>query len=335
MNVLESSAPDIIHSHGIWTYCSIACHLYASRRKIPYIISPHGMLDPWALNNSYWKKKIAYYLYERSHLQDAQCVRALCFSEKESFRKVGLKQPICIIPNGVDLPIEEKHEGSLNQGKKGIKTLLFLGRIHPKKGLPNALRAFAKLINDRRSKSSSLGWQFVIAGWEEGGHEEDLKKLCEELGLLWSDFRHSSIDPDAHNLTLGSDVHFHGPAYGKAKDTLFRDASAFILSSYSEGVPMSVLEAMAYEIPVVMTPECNLPKAFAINAALKVETDVESIVCGMNTLFSMKDADLMSMGARGRRLVEENFSWKKMATQMAAVYNWVLGGGEMPDCVCS
>ena len=330
---LEIYRPDILHTHGLWNYSSIATHSYATSRKIPYIVSPHGMVDPWAVKNSYWKKILAYHLYERAHLQEATCMRALCDSEAAAFRKFGLKNPIAIIPNGIDLPDEDrKSEIRIQKSENVRKTLLFLGRIHPKKGLVNALRAFAKAKQDSGFRIQN-SWQFIIAGWDQGGHEADLKLLCDELGLLWSDRRNSTPDLDFRLSSLDSAVHFYGPAFGEEKDDLLRDADAFILSSFSEGLPMSVLEAWAYRLPVLMTPECNLPEGFAADAALKIETDVASIALGMEEFFSMSDTDLRCMGERGRNLVENRFTWQKVAAQMAGVYEWMLGGGETPACV--
>ena len=346
---LEFYHPDILHTHGLWNYSSIATHSYATSAKTPYMISPHGMVDPWAIRNSYWKKVLAYHLYERAHLHDASCMRALCESEAESFRKYGLKNPIAIIPNGIDLPempeSRDEGRGSRGKGENGIKKLLFLGRVHPKKGLVNALKAFAESRGSRVEGRRHEKWQFVIAGWDQGGHEAELMKLCEELGLSFSHKMQMSHKEEGKEQSVESressverqwsetDVLFHGPAFGEEKDALLRGANAFILSSFSEGLPMSVLEAWAYGLPVLMTPECNLPEGFAADAALKIETDVESIAQGVDTFFSMSDADLNTMGARGRRLVEERFTWKTVAAQMAGVYEWMMGGGETPACV--
>jgi poly(glycerol-phosphate) alpha-glucosyltransferase len=199
-------------------------------------------------------------------------MRALCESEAESFRKFGLKKPIVIIPNGIDLPEEEHVEVErLKVDKGGKKTLLFLGRVHPKKGLTNLIRAFKQALDDRPS-SLDVPWQLVIAGWDQGGHEAELMKLCEELGLSFSHKMHknhkgSDQALDARPSTLDSEVVFWGPAFGDDKKSLLRSADAFILPSFSEGLPMSVLEAWAHGLPVVMTPECNLPEGFAADAS--------------------------------------------------------------------
>ena len=332
---LKSYRPEILHTHGIWIYSSIATHRYALKYRIPYMISPHGMLDPWAVRNAYWKKWIARHLYEDAHLRDSSCLRALCDSEAQAFRTYGLKNPIAVIPNGIDLP---KANQSIGEGKGtraigesgGKKTLLFLGRIHPKKGLPNALRAFKKVLDARPSTLDS-SWQFVIAGWDQGGHEGELIKFCQELGLKSKKLKVE--DDRGEDELFGIDVLFYGPAFKEEKDSLFRSADAFILPSFSEGLPMSVLEAWAYGLPVVMTPECNLPEGFAVDAAIQVGTGVESIADGLNTLFSMSESDLQVMGGKGRKLVKDRFTWKAIAAQMREVYDWLLGGEATPSSV--
>jgi poly(glycerol-phosphate) alpha-glucosyltransferase len=128
-------------------------------------------------------------------------------------------------------------------------------------------------------------------------------------------------------------VIFTGPTFGDAKDALLRRASAFILPSFSEGLPMSVLEAWAYGLPVFMTDHCNLPEGFASGAALRIGTDVESIAQGMCGLFRSPISDLRSLGQNGRSLVSERFTWPRIAGQMKEVYEWMLAGGAQPECV--
>jgi poly(glycerol-phosphate) alpha-glucosyltransferase len=158
-------------------------------------------------------------------------------------------------------------------------------------------------------------------------------------------------------LLEAASVLFLGPAFGQEKDQLLRSASAFILPSFSEGLPMSVLEAWSYRLPVLMTEHCNIPEGFANNAALRIGTDTESIAEGMRHLFRFASAtlqpchsgfafpsaatsgqgipssDLRSLGLNGRALVERQFTWPQVAAQMKEVYEWVLGGGVVPDCV--
>jgi poly(glycerol-phosphate) alpha-glucosyltransferase len=175
------------------------------------------------------------------------------------------------------------------------------------------------------------------------------------LQLLCSRAERSAISRSTDNQELITDnrapVVFLGPAFGEAKDQLLRRASAFILPSFSEGLPMSVLEAWAYRLPVLMTEHCNLPEGFAAEAAMRIGTDggdqrsevggqmsglggqTMSMTEGMRALMEMSDAERLLMGQRGRSLVEREFTWPQVAAQMKEVYEWVLGGGAKPRCV--
>lgn len=329
---LQKTVPDLVHTHGLWGQPSIvAGSLRAPQLK--RVVSPHGMLDPWALGNGRLRKKLAMLLFERRCLRKADCLHALCRSEAQSIRALGLRNPVAIIPNGVDLPAR------VTGGEKsmGGKALLFLGRLHPKKGLPNALRAFAQLQSEQESPAGSKAWQLVVAGWDQGGHQEELEALCRELGLSFAKTsvkehlatRDRAQGPGAEGLQ----VVFTGPAFGEEKDRLLRHASAFILPSFSEGLPVAVLEAWAYELPVLMTEHCNLPEGFAAEAALLLGTDVQSIAAGMRELLQASPEALQRVGANGRHLVEKQFTWPQVANQMKELYQWLLGGGAPPDFV--
>jgi poly(glycerol-phosphate) alpha-glucosyltransferase len=347
--------PDLTHTHGIWVYSSVATNVYSRSRKRPYIISAHGMLDPWAIKNSRWKKAIAFHLYEGVHLQGARCLRALCEPEARAIRQLGLKNDIVIIPNGVDLPTGPPPSAApwASVIEPGKKVILFLGRIHPKKGLPNLLRAWAQLqgsvVNGQSSVVGGRGdWALAIAGWDQGGHEQELKGLANELGIKWIDIRdpkatrNPSLPASAASGQLSSSpvvrpgpptVLFLGPQFNKGKEACYHYCDAFVLPSFSEGVPMAVLEAWAHSKPVVMTPECNIPQGFTAGAALNVETGAESIAEGLKKLVEMSETERAAMGARARALAAERFVWPRIAADMKKVYEWMLGGGVKPDCV--
>jgi len=331
---------DLLYAATLWKYPSWAALQWAERTGKPMMVAPHGSLDAWALKNAAWKKKIAAVLFKNRQHHKATCLRALCTSEAEAIRAYGLTNPIAIIPNGVALPKEEQEIGDrswkIGQDKQpstrdvkrsSARTLLFLGRMHPKKGLPNLIRGFKKALHATPS-TADAPWQLVIAGWDQGGHDSELMKLCEEIGLSFE-----RRGAGSENSTSTVSVVFFGPAFGDDKKSLLRGADAYVLPSFSEGLPMSVLEAWSYRLPVVMTPECNLPEGFAADAALRIETGAESIAQGLDTLFRMSHADLELMGARGRTLVEERFTWKTVAAQMREVYDWMLGGGATPSSV--
>jgi poly(glycerol-phosphate) alpha-glucosyltransferase len=271
------------------------------------------MLEPWALRNEGLKKRFAALLYENRHLEGATCLRALCEAEAQSIRVYGLRNPICVIPNGVDLPDLSETPTLQSHGfAEGRKVLLYLGRLHPKKNVANLIRAWKQILNSHPSTRAS--WVLVIAGWSQGGYEAQLRQLTTDLGLLTS-------------------VTFLGPRFGTEKNECYRRCAAFIMPSLSEGLPMTVLEAWAYAKPVLMTPECNLSEGFAAGAALQIGAGPEEIAAGLKQVIEMSDDDRRAMGIRGRDLVVTKFSWPQIGEQMRSVYEWVLGAGPTPEVI--
>ena len=401
-SALEKANPDLCHLHSLWMYPGVAMERWSRKNGRPYMVTPNGMLEPWALRNSGWKKRLAGLFYEKSILRGAACLQANTLKEADDFRAYGLKNRIEIVPNGVEFPERSFKFSDLSFQNRGKKRLVFLGRIHPKKGLVGALRAWAELRNSPSAIRDSAEWQFVIAGWDQVGHEGELRALCADLGLKTAvgttkDTNiHENIQPrialiytdeqqgDAQGTCAGdfepdlltskladapvseslirsasgpasaldarpsslvssaaADVLFFGPAFGEEKEALLRSADAFILPSFSEGLPMSVLEACSYGLPVVMTPECNLPEGFACGAALEIRnslafqpatshslpatpTKLDSDWEGLRILIEMTNQERAAMGMRGRRLVEERFAWPKVAQSLKEIYESLL-----------
>lgn len=309
-NALKVSKADLFHQHGIWQAFSIDVHRAARSSNRPVIISPRGMLDAWAVRNSRWKKRIAAWLYENANLADAACLHALTTAERQSIRDYGLQMPIAVIPNGIDPDIANAKPPPpswAGQARSDKQTLLFLGRIHPKKGLVQLLKAI-QLIG----QSSEAGcWQFVIAGWDQFAHQRQLLTIARDLGV-------------------DSYVHFVGPQFGEAKFASLAFADAFILPSVSEGLPMAVLEAWAFALPVLMTPECNLSESFSQGAAIPIHSDPTSIAEGLETLFMLSEAERSAIGLRGQQLVRSQYSWKTVVSQMQSLYEWTVSRGPKP-----
>jgi poly(glycerol-phosphate) alpha-glucosyltransferase len=329
--------PELIHTHGLWVYPSVAANTFSRSRLCPYLVSAHGMLDSWAVQNSRWKKAIAYFLYEGAHLRGARCLRALCEAEARSFRKLGLKNDIAIIPNGIDLPKwpSPARPPWRDVIEPGRKVLLFLSRVHPKKGLVNLLRAWADVCKPESKIGESTDWVLAIAGWDQEGHERELKRLATELNIRWKDVRDRKVDGNGTFCVKGGllSVVFLGPRFGADKSACYHSCDAFILPSFSEGVPMVVLEAWANSKPVLMTPQCNLPVGFSAGAALQVEPTSESIGEGLRRLFRMSETERTSMSVRACSLAAERFIWARIAEDMKEVYRWMLGGGSKPGCM--
>ena len=301
---------DILHQHGLWQHFSTCTISWRKRNGGPVMISPRGMLDPWALRNSALKKRLANLLYENQNLHGASCIHALNTSEAKSIRAFGLKNPIAVIPNGINLPNYDKLKKPDWWPDK--KVILFIGRIHPKKGVFELVESWSHL---RRNHSKVMNdWHLVIAGWDDGGHLERLRQKVREY-------------------EIDQLVSLPGPIFGDDKHAALQHASAFTLPSFSEGLPMTVLEAWSYGLPVAMTSHCNLTDGFAEGAAHDISTEPNELAAGLYSFLTKEAASLAAMGAKGRELVETQFQWSEIAEEMIGVYRWLKGGGASPSCV--
>ena len=284
---LDAGCLSILHASGIWMYPSLASLRWSRRGsgRRPYVVTPHGMLDPWAVRNAAWKKRLVGWWFEDAHLAGAACLHALADSEARAIRSFGLRNPICVIPSGVDPPEPAPRALPTWAAEAGgRRVLLFLGRLHAKKGLLNLVRAWAEVQAD--PAAGLADWVLVIAGWDQGGHEAQLRRLIDELGAA-------------------ATVRVVGPQFGDDKAASLAFADAFVLPSLSEGLPIAVLEAWSFGLPVLMTDACNLPEGFAAGAALRTEPEPVRIAEALRHLMAMSEADRQAMGARGRDLVRD------------------------------
>lgn len=310
--------PDVVHVHGLWMYASVAAQGWAARTGAACVVSPHGMLDAWALANGAWKKRIAGALYQGRHLRGAGCLHALGEGEHQALRAFGLRNPVCVVPNGVALPgpAQDHRPAWRTALPDDARVLLYLGRLHPKKGLPGLLQAWTLAFPPDAPATAGCTppWRLVIAGWDDGGHRAELEAVVRDLGIA-------------------ATVRFIGPQFGADKSATFAAADGFVLPSLSEGLPMAVLEAWSHGLPVLMTPECNLPEGFTAGAALRIGPTPPDTARGLSRLSRMAPGERRGMGARGRALVGERFTWPAVAGEMASVYRWLRQRGPPPGCV--
>ena len=259
------------------------------------------MLEPWAWHHHCWKKRPVWWAWERRNVRGAAVLHATAPSEADAFRALGLKNPIAVVPNGVDIPdrLEPVRDAE-------SRTIVFLSRIHPKKGLQNLVRAWAAL--------KPVGWRAVIAGPSEGGHEDEVKAAVRAAGLQ-------------------AQFDFPGPVYGEAKWNLLRRADLFVLPTFSENFGIAIAEAMACGVPVITTRAAPWAELEERGCGWWVEIGAEPLATALCEAMALSDTDRREMGARGRHLVEEKYAWPGIAKQMVTVYEWVLGGGPPPECV--
>ena len=301
---LERLSPNITDVQGLWTFPSLANLRYHRRHRKSYIITPHGMLDPWALQRSRWKKRIVSAWFEHNHLHGATCLRATAEMEAEHFRAYGLRQPIAIVPNGVDIPQLSRSADPKSTSRHRI---LFLSRIHPKKGLAVLLRAWAGLA------SAHPEWELIIAGPDEVGHEKEMRKLADSLKL--------------------PRVQWTGPVHGKAKAQLYASADLFVLPTHAENFGLVIAEALSHGVPVITTrhaPWCGLETH---RCGWWIHLTDQDLKAAIQQAIRLPDEERRSMGQRGREWMARDFGWDRVAREMFDVYRWAVYGGKPPRSV--
>jgi glycosyltransferase involved in cell wall biosynthesis len=230
-------------------------------------------------------------------------LRALTADEAQDYRRVGLATPIAIVPSGIDVPLGVSPNSFLESYPQlaGKRIVLFLGRLHYKKGLHLLLPAWAQAA---RPEDAHL----VIAGPDSGGTLASLNRMCGEFKL------HSSVT-------------FTGMLAGDMKWSTLAAASLFVLPSYQEGLSVAALEALGMKLPVLVTTACHLPEVASRNCGWVTETAVEPLRHALEEFFELSRDESAQAGQRGKDFVEQRFRWSVVGKQMAQVYEWLEGGG--------
>jgi glycosyltransferase involved in cell wall biosynthesis len=294
---------DGLHVHGLWeTHTSVATHIARSLRK-PYILSAHGMLEPWALANKGLKKRLYSAFIERNNIENATCLHALTLAEADDYRRFGSRRPIAVIPNGVMLPATVDSSLFLDAFPtlRKKRVVLFLGRMHVKKGIDLLVKAWADVA--RRFPDAVL----VLAGPDCENTRATIESMVEQYGL-------------------SDHVVFTGMLAREMKWSALASAHSFVLPSYSEGLSVAVLEAMEMGLPVIVSDRCHLPEVEQYGTGWQIAANVPELTRVLEQMLSNSAVVNAEIGNRGRRLVYDRFAWPVVAAQMAELYRWVLGG---------
>ncbi len=289
----------VIHNHSLWIMPNMYPGDAVRGTACKLVLAPRGTLSSWALSHSALKKRLMWWWRQKRVLERAHAFHATSMTELEEIRALGFRQPVAVIPNGIDIPSPDE--------KKTRRQVLFLSRIHPKKGLPLLLEAWGRIEKDFPD------WELIIAGPDERGHLAELRNLAGALSL--------------------TRCVFPGPLLGDDKLAAYRTASLFVLPSHSENFGMVVAEALAAGTPAIVTKGAPWAGLEREGAGWWVDISVDSLEMAMRSAMAKSPEELKQMGRRGREWMKRDFSWDRIAADMAAFYDWLLHGGEQPSFV--
>jgi glycosyltransferase involved in cell wall biosynthesis len=299
-----ASSSCVFHIHGMWDPILRAASQVARSSNRPYVLAPHGMLDPWALSEKSWKKKAALAMGYRAMVTRATALHAHSPYEAQCLREGGLNPRVEVIPNGVfmDEFKPAPRPGSFYNAHpelQGQPYILFLARLHEVKGLDLLADAFASILTDLPTI------RLVIAGPDFGAR--------------------ASLIEQSKRLGIADRVHLIGPVYGHDKAVAYADAACFCLPSKHESFGMSVAEAMACGVPVVVTESCHFPDVTRVGAGREVKRDAASIATALREVLS-SPALRAGMARAGRELIMNTYTWERVAQRSAELYAELLAG---------
>lgn len=294
-----AAVADLLHSHSLWRLTNVLPAWAAQCFTKPYVVSPRGTLNPAALRHSRLTKQLFSVLGQRRTLRHAAMLHATSEGEYEDIRKAGLKQPVAIIPNGVDIPeLIEDHAVFEH------RSLLYVGRIHPIKGLELLLHSWSRLAPKHPS------WVLRIVGPVDSQYARNMqnKTLTEHVPR----------------------VKFLGELAGRALQKEYQRAEALVLPSISENFGMVVAEALANARPVVTTKGTPWVGLRERHCGWWIDRTEEDLCEALDGLLSSGAVELREMGLTGREWMLESYSWERVAADMSDAYSWVLGERERP-----
>lgn len=299
---LAARAADVIHNHSLWLPANVQAARAARLAGKPLVNSPRGTLSAVALRRRGLAKRLLWHFGQGQAVARSACLHATSELEYLDFRRARLVNPVAVIPNGVDIP-----EASGRLASSDRRQVLYLGRLHPIKGIDLLLRAWRGL------QGELPGWDLVIAGAGEPRHEKALRGLAAELGV--------------------SRTRFVGSVFGEEKLRLLAGSELYILPSHTENFGMTVAEALASSVPVITTRGTPWPGLESHGCGWWVDDNSAAIEAALRGAMMLPARKLQEMGSNGRAWVASEFSWSSVGQRMLEMYSWILHGGPAPACV--
>ncbi len=304
-----SRRADLVQLHGIWMFPALVAACLHRAQRVPMIITPHGMLDPWILSRGKFKKFAMGLLAENYLRRSGAVYRALNLNEAKAIRAVVPDSQIVVVPNGIVLPPSKACSSASPEASADGPGLLFLGRLHEKKRVLELIEAM-----NRVWANSGARPKLTIAGWGEEQYVAKVRDACSR-----------STDQCCRLI---------GPVFGDQKAEVLRNCDAFILPSVSEGLPMAVLEACSYRKPCLISPGCNLDELIAAGAALRTGTDPSNIAASIAGFCRLAPTERGLIGERARVLMAQDYSWTMIAKTLSDVsLQMVEGRRVVGECV--
>lgn len=294
--LLDEIRPDVVHVNGCWMpQCALA-QRWAQRAGCKVVLTPHGMLEPWIIRRHYYTRKLpALWLYQKRAVAAADCLHATAESERDNILKLGYNTNVEVIANGIDV-----ENIVMKQSWRRTRKILFLSRVHVKKGIEMLIEAAARLKNELNL------YEVIVAGEGDADYIDGLKAGTARAGL-------------------GEMVRFVGGVYGEKKWAVLRETDVLVLPTFSENFGIVVAEALACGTPVITTKGAPWSDLGAWECGWWIERDVDALVEAMKSFLTLTDDECERMGRNGRRLVEAKYSSGRMAGDMLGLYRRLLG----------
>jgi glycosyltransferase involved in cell wall biosynthesis len=296
---------DVVHLHSLYLFHDWLTGALCRRLGTPYIVRPHGTLDPYLFRRHRWRKRVMEALFQTRVLREAAAIHYVSEEEARLAEPFACGARPVIIPNGVN--IEEYASlpaagtfRSAHPEISGRRIVLFLGRINFKKGLDVLADAFGRLARARDDL------HLVIAGPDDG-EERRVRKWLQDAGAL-------------------ARTTFTGMLTGEAKLAALRDSALFVLPSYTENFGFAVVEAMACGVPVVISDQVNIWREIAAAGAGRVTPLDPARLARAIAAYVDDPAAARQAGRNGQALMRERFQWTEIAGALEAMYREVASG---------